>query len=82
MLAPRPGQTEDEDVRRAACELARSMDTDIDYARLKGQIAEERPDLAEFLHREKPSRPKAKGDWERVIVHGFKGSPLPGGRAH
>jgi hypothetical protein len=77
---PRPGQAEDEEVRRAAYELARSMDTDIDYASLKGQIAEERPDLAELLRRETPSRPKAKGDWERVIVHGFKGSPLPNGR--
>jgi hypothetical protein len=79
-FAPRPGQAEDEEVRRAAYELARSMDTDIDYASLKGQIAEERPDLAEFLRREKPSRPNANGDWERVIVHGFKGSPLPDGR--
>jgi hypothetical protein len=79
-FGPRPGQAEDEEVRRAAYELARSMDTDIDYASLKGQIAQERSDLAELLRREKPSRPKAKGDWERVIVHGFKGSPLPDGR--
>jgi hypothetical protein len=79
---PRPGQLEDEEVRRAAYQLARSMDTDIHYASLKGQIAQERPDLAEFLRREKPSRPNAKGDWERVILHGFKGSLLPDGRAN
>jgi hypothetical protein len=79
-FGPRPGQAEDKEVRRAAYELARSMDTDIDYAGLKGQVAEERPDLAELLQREKSSRPEAKGDWERVIVHGFKGSPLPDGR--
>lgn len=77
---PRPGQTEDEEVRRAAYELARSMEADIDYAGLKGQVARKRPDLAELLRREKPSRPKAKGDWEGVIVHGFTGSPLQDGR--
>jgi hypothetical protein len=79
-FGPRPGQAEDEEVRRAAYELARSMGTDIDYTSLKDQITQERPDLAELLQREKPSRPKANGDWERVIVHGFKGSPLPDGR--
>lgn len=77
---PRTEGQEDEEVRRAAHELARSMDIDIDYASLKGQVAEERPDLAEFLRRDRPSRPDAKGDWERVIVHGFQGSPLPDGR--
>ena len=79
---PRPERTEDEEVRRAAYKLASSMETVIDYATLKGQIAEERPDLAELLRRDKPSRPKAKGDWERVIVHGFEGSPLPDGRTN
>lgn len=68
---PRPGQLEDEEVRRAAYELARSMDSDIDYASLKDQIDKDRPELAEFLRRDKPSRRKAKGDWESVIVHGF-----------
>lgn len=76
---PRPGKSEDEEVRRAAYELARSMEDDIDYASLRSHITEERPDLAELLRREKPSRPKAKGDWERVIVHGLKGAPLEDG---
>lgn len=76
---PRPGHSEDEEVRRAAYELARSMDTEIDYPSLHNEITEKRPDLAEFLRRKKRSRPKAKGDWERVIVHGFKESPLPDG---
>lgn len=66
-------------MRRTAYELARSMDADLDYASLIGHVAEERPDLAELLRREKPSRPKAKGDWERVIAHGFKEAPLEGG---
>lgn len=72
-FAPRPGQPEDEEVRRAAYELARSMHIDIDYPSLKAHITKERPDLGEFLKREKPCRPEAKGDWEHVIVHGFKG---------
>ena len=69
---PRPWQPEDEELRRAAYELARSMHTDIDYASLKGHITKERPELAELLRREKPSRPKAKGDWEHVIVYGLE----------
>lgn len=77
---PQPGKAEDEEVRRTAYELARSMDADIDYAGLRAPVAEERPDLAEFLRRDKSSRPKAKGDWERVIAHGFEGSPLEDGR--
>lgn len=77
---PRPGQEEDEEVRRAAYDLAHSMDTVIDAAALKEHLAMERPDLAELLRREKRSRPRAKGDWEQVIVKGFAGSPLEGGR--
>ena len=76
---PRPGHEEDEEVRRAAYELARSMEADIDCAALQGNVAKERPDLAELLRRDKPSRPKPKGDWEQVMVHGFKGSPLKDG---
>lgn len=77
---PRPGQDEDEEVRRAAYDLARIMDASIDYASLRGHLSDERPDLAELLRRDKPSRPKAKGDWEQVIVHGFKGAPLATGK--
>lgn len=72
---PRPGQKEDEEVRRAAYDLARNMDTDINYASLNDHMVEERPDLAGFLRRENRSRPEAKGDWDRVIVHGFQPSP-------
>jgi hypothetical protein len=77
---PRPGQGEDEEVRRAAYELARSMDAVIEYARLRDQLSEQRPDLADLLRGDRRSRPRAKGDWERVVVHGFQGAPLPGGK--
>lgn len=77
---PRPGRDEDEEVRRAAYDLARSMAADIEFKGLRGHFSDERPELANLLRRDKPSRPKGKGDWERVVVHGFKGAPLDGGR--
>lgn len=73
---PRSGQDEDEEVRRAAYDLARSMDADIDYPSLRANLSEVRPDLAELMQRDKASRPKAKGDWEQVVVHGFRGAAL------
>lgn len=76
---PRPGRVEDEEVRRAAHELARSMDAAIDYDGLKGHLAEEQPELVQLLRREKRCRPAAKGDWEQVILHGFAGTRLPDG---
>lgn len=76
----RPDQYEDEEVRRAAYDLARSMDVDIEFASLRDHFASERPDLAELLRRDKPSRPRARGEWEQVIVHGFEGAPLTGGK--
>lgn len=76
---PRPGQDEDEEIRRAAYELARRMDAVIEHRGLVRHLAEVRPDLAGLLRRDKPSRPQAKGDWEQVILHGFRGAPLPGG---
>lgn len=77
---PRSEQGEDEELRRAAYGLARSMATDIEFTSLRSHLSESRPDLAELLRRDKPSRPKAKGDWERVMVHGFVGAPLEGGK--
>lgn len=79
---PRPGRGEDEEVRRAAHDLARAMDTAIDYAHLKAHLAERQPHLAQLLHREKQCRPNAKGDWERVITHGFRDASLPDGTAN
>jgi hypothetical protein len=32
--------------------------------------------------RNERGRPSAKGDWERVVIHGFRGAPLPGGKAN
>jgi len=77
---PRPSQDEDEEVRRAAYELARSMNADIECASLKGHLSKERTNLAALIRRDNPSRPKPRGDWERVMAHGFKGAPLTGGK--
>lgn len=73
-----PDNVEDEEVRRAAYDLAISMDTDIDFTSLHAHLKAVRPDLAELLSRDKRSRPGAKGDWEQVIVHGMKAAPLEG----
>jgi hypothetical protein len=42
----RPGSIEDEEVRRAAYDLARSIDTDIDFASQHARLTMVRPDLA------------------------------------
>lgn len=76
---PRPKHDEDEEVRRAAYNLARSMDATINFASLQKHLEQQQPELARFLHRKKPSRPQAKGDWEEVIVHGFAGARLADG---
>ncbi len=52
------------------------MDVHIGYAGLRDHLIAERPDLVELLRRDKPSRLKARGDWERVMIGGFKGAPL------
>jgi hypothetical protein len=72
---PRPGQDENEEVRRAAYDLARRMDSHLDHASLDSHLRRRDPHLAALLHRDKPSRPKARGDWEQVIVHGFSRAP-------
>lgn len=76
---PRPEGSEDEEVRRAAYDLAASMDADIEFRSLKAALEISAPDLAPLLRRDTPSRPRAKGDWEQVIIHGFSGAPLQGG---
>lgn len=70
---PRPGKTEDEEVRRAAYDLATSMSEWLDYASLRDHLAAEHPELASLLRRKGPSRPPSRGEWEPVIVHGFAG---------
>lgn len=75
---PRPGGVEDEEVRRAAYDLARAMDADIDFPGLQDQLNAVRPDIAAFLSRDTKSRPGARGDWEQVILHGMKNAPLDG----
>lgn len=78
-FGPRPGEAEDEEVRRAAYDLATIMDADIDFASLKTELDTTDPELASLLRRDKSSRPKPKGDWESVVVRGFSGAPLKGG---
>lgn len=76
---PRPGHKEDEEVRRAAYDLAHSMEHNIDHKALHARLTQDRSDLGEALSRGKSSRPAARGDWEAVIVHGLKGSPVKDG---
>ncbi|WP_307427883.1 hypothetical protein [Pseudarthrobacter defluvii] len=78
----RPDNVEDEEVRRAAYDLAISMDSDIEFASLHAHLQTVRPDLAELLSRDKRSRPEVKGDWEKVIVHGMRGAPLDGRKSN
>ncbi|QNE37525.1 hypothetical protein F1C12_03790 [Leifsonia shinshuensis] len=76
---PRPDSVEDEEVRRAAYDLARSMDTAIDYEGLNAYLTEEEPELVKLVSGKGRGRPDATGDFERVIVHGFAGAPLTDG---
>lgn len=73
---PRPGKSEDEEVRRSAYDLACSMEDAIHHSAVHAALAETRPDLAGALRREKASRPTARGDWEQVILHGHKWAAL------
>ncbi|MFC9935453.1 hypothetical protein [Glutamicibacter sp. NPDC127525] len=78
---PRPQQSEDEEVRRAAYDLAHSMDAIINYKCLEDHLAEVQPGLIDLLVPKRGSgRPEAKGDWEDVIKHGFKGSFMGNGK--
>ena len=76
---PRPDSVEDEEVRRAAYDLARSMDAAIDYEGLNAYLTEEEPELVKLVSGKGRGRPDATGDFERVIVHGFAGAPLADG---
>lgn len=78
---PRPQQSENEEVRRAAYDLAHNMDSVIACNSLEDHLAEIHPDLLDFLVCKSGSgRPEVKGDWESVIKHGFKGSSLSNGK--
>lgn len=77
---PRPGQPENEEVRRAAFDLACSMDSYIGFSAIKTHLENANPRLAGLLDRKTVARPSGKGDWEQVILHGFAGAPLPGGK--
>lgn len=79
-FGPRPGETENEEVRRSAYELAHSMEHQIDYVGLKSHLEAVNPRLAELLDRKNKSRPVAKGDWDEVIRHGFAGAHLADGK--
>lgn len=75
---PRPGEAENEDVRRAAFDLACSMDSYIGFGALRTHLGNANPRLAGLLDRKNMARPTGKGDWEQVILHGFAGAPLSG----
>jgi hypothetical protein len=77
---PRPGQPENEDVRRAAFDLACSMDSYIGFSAIKTHLENANPRLAGLLDRKTMARPTGKGDWEKVVLHGFAGAPLPDGK--
>ena len=79
---PRPDQPEDEEVRRAAYDLANNMSDTIDLLALHTHLLQVLPEVAPLLSRQRSSRPHVKGDWETVIVRGFKGAALPGGVAN
>lgn len=70
---PRPGENENEEVRRAAYDFACSMVDVLDFAAMKGHLENREPRLAGLLSREKSSRPHPKGDWEEIVLHGFDG---------
>jgi len=74
------GESESEELRRAAYELACSMDSVITFRALKKHLEDVDPRLAGLLDRKKSSRPAAKGDWEQVVRHGFAGAALPEGK--
>lgn len=71
----RPGQQEDEEVRRAAYELAISMEEELEAAALQEYLCSVRPSLSKAIQPTRRSRPDAKGDWEQIIQHGFANLP-------
>jgi hypothetical protein len=77
---PRPGKREDEELRRAAYDLATSMADSLDAASLRAHFEADRPDLASLLSRTRSSRPEPRGEWEPVIVHGFVDVQLENGK--
>lgn len=77
---PRPGEAENEEVRRAAYDLASSMDNQINLEALRNHLNASNPHIAGLLDRKKDARPAAKGDWEQIIRHGFAGAHLSNGR--
>jgi hypothetical protein len=76
----RAGRVEDEEVRRAAYKMARSMSADIRFSALSDHLSESRVDLAALVQRGRQSRPRPRGDWEKVVRHGFAGAPLADGK--
>jgi hypothetical protein len=56
------------------------MDSFIGFSAIKTHLANANPRLAELLDRKTMARPTGKGDWEQVILHGFAGAVLPGGK--
>ncbi|NWL32663.1 hypothetical protein DM791_07060 [Paenarthrobacter nitroguajacolicus] len=76
----RPGEPENEEIRRTAHELSQSMDTHIDFPALKRYMNVAHPQLAGLLTQDGVSRPVAKGDWEQVVRYGFAGTSAANGK--
>lgn len=68
---PRPGEAENEEVRRAAYDLAYSMDSQISVEGLLNHLDLSNTRLAGLVAWKKNERPVPKGDWEEVIRSGF-----------
>lgn len=77
---PLPGHDEDMQLRKSAFELACDMDSSIDVTGFVDHVTEVQPGLSPLLFLNGPGRPDPRGDWQRVIEHGFSGAPLPGGK--
>lgn len=79
-FGPRPGQKEDIEDRRAAHDLAVSMEQDLEAEALQKYLDAMNPRLAKAIQSARRSRPEAKGDWEQVIEYGFANLPKVGNR--
>ncbi|MET2978422.1 hypothetical protein ABXI96_01975 [Gordonia polyisoprenivorans] len=77
---PEAGKSVDESLRRAAYDLACTMEDQLDFEPLHRHLHSARPELATMVSTRGRSRPPRRGDWEAVMRHGFSGAPLANGK--